>query len=245
MKQPRMLGVFPPPITVTSPEDLYLDLTFPNPPPERPYVFINMVRTVDGRSDIAGKAGSIGSDADRTVMRNLRSLSDAVMIGSGTLLAEKVSLDIPANLSKRRTDLGKSSQPQTIILSRNKELPLDNLFNAEPHNTFVLGKESLNNIGDVLKGLRLQQSIEYLLVEGGTSTNRSLQIADLVDEVFLTVAPTMVGGNFEDSSRKSNGSGLDLNRSVDNLELCSANILNSEIFLRYKANGNKNQSSFR
>lgn len=215
------------------PEDLYLDLSFPEPPRDRPYVFTNTVRTVDGRSDISGKSGAIGSDTDRTVMRNLRSLSDAVMIGSGTLLAEKVSLDIPEHLSIRRKTLGKSRRPLAVILSRNKDLPLDNLLDPEPGNTLVIGNASLD-IGIILRFLKFQNSVQYLLVEGGSYINRSLQRAGVVDEIFLTIAPKFAGENHETLARNLDGTVSEAQPSIENLELLSTNIINSDVFLRYK-----------
>ncbi|MDX6379365.1 MAG: hypothetical protein QOI57_389, partial [Rubrobacteraceae bacterium] len=49
-----------------------------------------MITSVDGKAAVGGKAGSIGSPTDRTVMRTLRSHADAVMIGAGTLRAERL-----------------------------------------------------------------------------------------------------------------------------------------------------------
>ena len=63
---------------------------------ERPYVILNMVSSLDGRTAIEGKAAGIGSTTDRKTMRTLRSKVDAVMIGAGTLRAEKLSLGLKA-----------------------------------------------------------------------------------------------------------------------------------------------------
>ena len=233
-----MKSIFPPPVTDTSPEELYLDLSFPDPPRDRPYVYLNMVSTVDGKASVSGGANKIGSDADRTVMRNLRSLSDAVMIGSGTLLAEKISLGVPQHLAETRSSLGKSSQPLAIIMSSNKDLPLTNLIKPEPHNTCVLGTEvaeSRNSmdyidIEEVFRNLKLGYSIHYLLVEGGPSLNNSLISSGLVDEIFLTISPKVVGGS-SGASTIVNGTVLSVE---SKLELYSANVLGSELFLRYK-----------
>ncbi len=53
-----------------------------------------MVSTVDGRTAVSDKAGGIGSPVDRATMRNLRSMVDAVMVGAGTLRAEKLALGL-------------------------------------------------------------------------------------------------------------------------------------------------------
>jgi hypothetical protein len=67
------------------------DFCFPAPPPERPHVIANFVQTIDGVVSfrIPGRSGggeiSGGSAEDRFVMGLLRSIADAVLVGSGTL----------------------------------------------------------------------------------------------------------------------------------------------------------------
>ncbi|HKH11878.1 MAG TPA: dihydrofolate reductase family protein, partial [Rubrobacter sp.] len=66
-------------------EGIYGDLELSYPESDRlPYVVVNMVGSVDGRSSVGGKASGIGSRADREAMRALRSRVDAVMVGAGT-----------------------------------------------------------------------------------------------------------------------------------------------------------------
>lgn len=67
-----------------------------HPREDRPFVAINFVATVDGRATIAGRSGPIGSDTDTQMLARLRTRFDAVMIGAGTMRAERY-----ANLEKR------------------------------------------------------------------------------------------------------------------------------------------------
>ncbi|HEV2726849.1 MAG TPA: dihydrofolate reductase family protein [Solirubrobacterales bacterium] len=62
----------------------------------RPFVAINFAATVDGRATIGGASGPIGSDTDTAMLAGLRKRFDAVMIGAGTMRAERY-----ANLDKR------------------------------------------------------------------------------------------------------------------------------------------------
>ena len=55
----------------------------------RPFVAMNFVATVDGRATIDGRSGPIGSDADTAMLAELRTRFDAVMIGAGTMRAER------------------------------------------------------------------------------------------------------------------------------------------------------------
>jgi riboflavin biosynthesis pyrimidine reductase len=57
---------------------------------------MNFAATVDGRATIGGVSGPIGSETDTAMLVGLRSRFDAVMIGAGTMRAERY-----AGLSKR------------------------------------------------------------------------------------------------------------------------------------------------
>jgi riboflavin biosynthesis pyrimidine reductase len=58
---------------------------------ERPFVAVNFAATVDGRATIGGVSGPIGSDTDTEMLVGLRTRFDAVMIGAGTMRAERYS----------------------------------------------------------------------------------------------------------------------------------------------------------
>jgi riboflavin biosynthesis pyrimidine reductase len=57
----------------------------------RPFVAVNFAATVDGRASIGGVSGPIGSEADTAMLVGLRTRFDAVMIGAGTMRAERYS----------------------------------------------------------------------------------------------------------------------------------------------------------
>ena len=62
----------------------------------RPFLAMNFAATVDGRATIGGVSGPIGSDTDTAMLSGLRKRFDAVMIGAGTMRAERY-----AGLEKR------------------------------------------------------------------------------------------------------------------------------------------------
>ena len=98
---------------------IYEDLDLPptgNREGARPYVIINTVSSVDGRTVMEGKAAGIGSTADRRTMRTLRSRADAVMIGAGTLRAERLTLGL---------DETGVPQPLAIIVTETGDVPLE------------------------------------------------------------------------------------------------------------------------
>ncbi len=60
-------------------------------PADRPFVAMNFAATVDGRATIGGVSGPIGSQTDTAMLVGLRTRFDAVMIGAGTMRAERYS----------------------------------------------------------------------------------------------------------------------------------------------------------
>lgn len=56
---------------------------------ERPFVAMNFAATLDGAAAIGGVSGPIGSGADTAMLAGLRTRFDAVMIGAGTMRAER------------------------------------------------------------------------------------------------------------------------------------------------------------
>src|SRR4051812_5511903 len=57
----------------------YLNLTFPEPPDNRPYVYINMIGSLDGKAVIDRNEGGLGSTDDRARMQELRAHADAIL----------------------------------------------------------------------------------------------------------------------------------------------------------------------
>jgi riboflavin biosynthesis pyrimidine reductase len=89
------------PNTATAPPfDIYGPLGFPEPPPDRPWVYTNFVQSLDGVASLRGRYASGGhisqSEEDRWLMDLLRAHADALMIGMGTLVEEK-ALGTPGN----------------------------------------------------------------------------------------------------------------------------------------------------
>jgi riboflavin biosynthesis pyrimidine reductase len=160
------------------------------PHEERPFVATNFAATVDGRATIGGVSGPIGSDTDTAMLVGLRTRFDAVMIGAGTMRAERY-----AGLEKR-----------LIVVES--------------------GPEGRVDLTALLRSLR-EEGIRALLCEGGPTLHGALQAEGLVDELFLTVAPKLVGGR---GPRIVEGA---LPETAD-LELAWLLEQNGELFARYR-----------
>jgi 2,5-diamino-6-(ribosylamino)-4(3H)-pyrimidinone 5'-phosphate reductase len=224
---------------------IYRDLELPPPGhrnPSRSYVVVNMVSSIDGRAAIGGKASRIGSETDRQAMRTLRSKADAVMIGAGTLRAEKLSLglDDPAG-----------PQPLAVIATNSGDVPLEsNLIVGHGQKVLVIATHHPpENLGDrlrarvlrvpatlsgavdlaeALKILKAEYAVDLLLVEGGPKLSHALISSNLADELFLTLAPKLLGGVPDESPTILNGPVM----AARDINLLSAYLAGDELFLR-------------
>lgn len=115
------------------------DLSFPDLPQNRPYVIGNFVETLDGVVSflIPGHSGggpiSGGSAEDHFVMGLLRSVADAVLVGSGTLRGDPGQVRIPELIYPEAKDryvalrkkLGKPPMPLNVILTASGRVDLN------------------------------------------------------------------------------------------------------------------------
>jgi riboflavin-specific deaminase-like protein len=206
----RRLLPDPGPTTVDEQLDGYRP--WQQPHSDRPRLAMNFVATVDGRATIDGVSGPIGSDADTTMLACLRARFDALMIGAGTMRAERYGrLAKKQETRERRELLGLSPDPLMVIVSGRLDLPWEApLFSeggrvliftaseAEPPQTAtapqVVRHEGAVNLVEALQHLRQQLGIRALLCEGGPHLHEQLQADGLVDDLFLTIAPKLSGG---------------------------------------------------
>ncbi|MFI5121590.1 MAG: dihydrofolate reductase family protein [Vicinamibacteria bacterium] len=180
---------------------------------ERPYVITNFALTLDGHATIAGRSGAIGSAADTAMLVGLRTRVDAVMIGAGTMRAERYGRVIgdPAKREQRERD-GLPPDPLIVIVSGRLDLPWDAPLFTEGAGRILIATSSaddppetttpvqiLRQPGEVelpalLAHLRSEQGVRALLCEGGPRLHAQLIDAGLVDELFVTQAPKLAGG---------------------------------------------------
>jgi riboflavin-specific deaminase-like protein len=183
-----------------------------HPHDDRPYVATNFAATVDGRAAIGGVSGPIGSEADTSMLAGLRTRFDAVMIGAGTMRAERYGRLVSSQEKRERRERdGLPHDPLMVIVSGRLDLPWDApLFSdggrvliftaseAEPPETAtslrVVRHTGEVDLGAALAHLRHERGIRSLLCEGGPRLHAQLEAADLVDDLFLTIAPKLVGG---------------------------------------------------
>jgi len=215
-------------------------------PDGRPFVYLNMVSSADGRATIGGRTEALGSEADTLLLTELRALADAVLIGTGTLRAEGYGhLMRNAERLERRRAAGLAPVPVAVLLTRSFDLPWDaGLFAAEGQPVHIYTqadgeppdvaadveatKCSEPFVAGALRDLR-ERGVRALLCEGGPTLNGALLAAGVVDELFLTVAPLLAG--IADAPRIVEGE--DLAAPID-MELVWTLRHEDELYLRYR-----------
>lgn len=201
------------PVTVEEQLDTYRP--WETPREDRPFVAMNFAATVDGRATIAGVSGPIGSASDTAMLVGLRTRFDAVMIGAGTMRVERYGRPV-SNQEKRerRERVGLPHDPLMVIVSGRLDLPWEApLFTegagrvlifttaeTEPPETatpvrVVRHEGERVDLAAALSHLRRERGIRAVLSEGGPRLYAELQAQGLVDDLFLTIAPKLVGGD--------------------------------------------------
>lgn len=177
---------------------------------DRPRLFLDMIATVDGRATIGGRSGPIGGDGDEEMFHLLRTIPDAVLVGTGTLRAEGYGRLVRRPERRRaRVAAGLEEDPWAVFISRSGDLPWDApIFSAPEQRVLIFTRARVSpptsrvevvpedDPAAVFEELAAR-GIRSVLCEGGPRLNRSLLEAGLVDELFLTIGPLLAGGDDE------------------------------------------------
>jgi riboflavin biosynthesis pyrimidine reductase len=182
-----------------------------------------MVTTLDGAAaGPDGLSGSISSAVDRAVFDAVRRLADAVLIGAGTMRAERYGpMRAQEADAGRRTHEGQAPAPVLAIVSGSLDLPWDEaVFMESAVAPIVLtGPESdpdrlatAREHADVvvlpdlaastLVSTLTDRGLDRIVCEGGPTLLQALVRADLLDEADITVSPVFAG---TDRTPRTNG----------------------------------------
>jgi len=202
----------------------------------RPYVFINVAMTADGKIDTFQRKGAaISSRRDKERVDKLRAEADAVMVGGRTLLDEDPKLTVKSE-ALREERVKRELTPNPIKVGVVSEAKFDShsefLYEGggrvvifTTHRTSKEQLEALRSQGVEIfvhagerVGLRemmhtlKELGINRLMVEGGATLNFELIRLGLVDEISAFVAPMIFGG--EKAPTLASGSGLERGEAV-------------------------------
>jgi riboflavin-specific deaminase-like protein len=219
----------------------------------RPYLMLNMASTLDGRASLDGRSGAIGNRADRELFHALRAGVDAVMAGAGTVRVERYGRIIPNEATReRRRERGLDEEPLACVVSARLSLPDDTPLLNEPSARVVIvtpsaasltgasaqieyvraGRDGRLDLRLAMRELAERFGVRTLLCEGGPHLNAELLQAGVVDELFLSLAPKLTGGEDVTGEALRIIAGATFAQPLE-LELLGALENESHLFLRY------------
>lgn len=186
------------------------------PDRNRRHVRVNFVSSADGAATFFGHSGGLGGPTDRLLMHVLRTMSDVLVVGAGTVRAEGYGgLGMSGDDIEWRRGHSLPDAPALAVVSNRLELsPESPVFHRTDGRTIVLTHEAapkeriaeLSDVADVLTCGRnsvdtdamiaalTERGLTQILSEGGPHLFGSMLEADLVDEVCLTLSPRFVAG---------------------------------------------------
>jgi len=222
----------------------------------RPYTFINVAVTADGKIDTFERKGAAISSAwDKTRVDELRAAADGILVGGKTLLEEQPKLTVKSEaLREARIQRGLAPNPIKVGVATVADIPPESEFlKIGPARVVIFTTNqssrdqlaSLKNSGaevfvhneprvnliSMMQTLK-KIGVDHLMVEGGGTMNFELMRLGLVDELMMYVAPMIFGG----ANAPTLADGLGLVRS-DAIALKLANVETHEdggLVLRYK-----------
>lgn len=151
----------------------------------RPWVTVKWASSLDGRAAAAdGTSKWITGAAARQHVHEQRAAHDAILVGTGTVLADDPSLTARGDGGELLAD-----QPLPVVLG-DRPVPEDAAVRRHPRSLVTLPGHDLDT---ALRSLR-DHGVHSVFVEGGPTIASALIAAGLVDEVLVYLAPVLLGG---------------------------------------------------
>ncbi|MEU6579963.1 dihydrofolate reductase family protein [Nocardia sp. NPDC046763] len=180
----------------------------------RPYVMLSVAVSIDGYIDDTGPDRLLLSNtADFDRVDALRADSDAILIGAETLRRDNPRLLVnSADRRLHRVAAGKPEYPVRVIVTAGGDLdPELRFWHCGGERLVYTTDSGATRIGDRLAGLAEvislgsliefdallddlgKRGLERLMVEGGGAIHTGFLSAGLADEIWMAVAPVVVG----------------------------------------------------
>ena len=200
-------------------EAVYEDLRLPAGAGDRPYTYLNMISSLDGKA-VFGPPGTtwrFGSAIDHALFKQLRRSCDAILAGAGLMQVDDPPYpSLSEEERQKRIARGLRPEPLWIIASGLASIrPNLRIFEGGKKNVLVLASRcveaailrSFEAVAQVLlvdtpkipwqeagSQLRSRYGIQRLYSIGGPILNASMLESDALDELFFTLSPKIQGG---------------------------------------------------
>jgi diaminohydroxyphosphoribosylaminopyrimidine deaminase/5-amino-6-(5-phosphoribosylamino)uracil reductase len=152
----------------------------------RPFVTWKLATTIDGRSAAAdGTSRWVSSWPARRDTHRLRALSDAILVGTGTVLVDDPQLTVR---DEHDVALPRERQLLRAVMGL-RDVPPDRRVLDDAAETVLLRTRDPR---EALAGLR-ERDRQHVFLEGGPTLAATFLREGLVDEVVCYVAPMLLG----------------------------------------------------
>ena len=215
---------------------------------KKPYIILSAAMTIDGK--IASKTGDpeLSDEQDWKEVHELRTQVDAIMVGKSTILKDDPKLHIKfhehegyhrivldSTLSIPINSQVITYQPDVYptIICTTENTPEEKIKDFESRNVKIIKAGTAKQV-DVEKLLPLlyEIGIKSILLEGGGTLIWSFIENDFIDEMRLTIAPWIVGG--QDATSLVEGEGFEKMIQGPRYELIDINHRDNYVVLKYK-----------
>jgi 5-amino-6-(5-phosphoribosylamino)uracil reductase len=226
----------------------------------RPHTTIVLAMSADGKiADAWRSPARFGSATDKAHLEIQIAGADGVLFGAATLRAYHTTLRVThPDLLQQRKQQNKPPQPVHVVCSGSAQLNPDYPFFRQPVPrwllTSALGAEQWRDRPEFEQVLVLPNTqgkadwaealhqlsrlgLERLVVTGGGEIVAALLAANLIDELWLTVCPLILGGLHAPTPVSGEGFPESL---APRLQLLSVQSLGQEVLLHYCLPGKEN-----
>ena len=214
---------------------------------KKPHVIINCAMSADGKiAQPDRKQMSLSCDEDRARMYKLRHNSDAVLVGIGTILTDDPKLTV------KETYIKNPKQPLRIILDTHGKIPVHALAVNDAAPTLLITNgtsdkafgdnveiipcetddDGLIDLSQLLE-LLYYRGVNKLMVEGGSTVIWSFLRQKLVDDLYVYIAPLIIGG--KQTPTLADGNGIHDVAEVISLEIANISRLGPGLLVHYRS----------
>jgi len=206
----------------------------------KPFIIVNCAMSIDGKIAFPDrKQAKISNEEDMARVHKLRNECDAVLVGIGTVLSDNPKLTVKEKYVQN------PSNPLRVVIDSNFRTPREaEVFRGDAPTLiattcreFKQGNIEVIKCGEEkvdlkkLLDLLYQRGIKKLLVEGGETVIWEFLKQNLVDELYVFIAPFVIGG--KTSPTMAGGEGAPPQESVIHMKLEGVERVGDGILLKF------------
>ena len=211
-----------------------------------PYVVLKSAMTLDGQTaTLSGDSQWISCAASRNLVHQLRDQVDAIMVGSGTVVADnpklttrlveggrdpvRIVMDGGLRTSPDAQVYTQQSKAQTVLVTSDAYAEADLRPYRDAGADIMLVSQATGRL-DLIAALKAlaSRNLHYVLLEGGSLLGGAMLRAGLIDRLMLFVAPKLLGGQ---GRGLLTGSGVDAMADAFALKQLDARKVDTDILL--------------